>query len=43
MKLVEAIAPSFFGAAARRAERAAVEVRKSVADMIQLRWVYSFN
>jgi hypothetical protein len=42
-KLVEAIAPSFFADAARRAERAAVEVRKSVADIIQLRWVDSFN
>lgn len=42
-KLVEAIAPSFFADAALRAERAAVEVRKSVADMIQLRWVDSFN
>jgi hypothetical protein len=42
-KLVEAIAPSFFADAALRAERAAVEVRKSVADMVQLRWVYRFN
>lgn len=34
-KLVLAIAAAFFEAPARRAERAAVLVRKSVADMIE--------